>query len=366
MLTTTQDYTLTTSDMDAWVDIVSIQNITGYTTPIVSDQNTAALAAWIDKMTLSLIFSTNGGTWQTPVCSTIKNTLLKSWMESFFEGLGQIATTYNGALYPEMYLANTFRLFVDSSDCMDCLQQNSFYQAFSAGANSIPGKYADGACSSPSIGPWGRPSVPASWNSAINKAFTKWGTNGVPTSLANASNIYSASAWPPGMPLKLYSYPYLSKLEENTLADIVAAKQLDDDTCIFLMYLLSALPTSEINEQVAVKAMVQHPVTSYELGADNFISHLIYYVLMCWVDPLGDFLLTGEQMKNKLNNLNSVLLNPDAATQTIKTALQKYVKILTAVPTYPMTDPYDTQDGFITRQSDILFALNTAWATFSQ
>lgn len=347
-MATTQNYKLSTNDMGLWPGVITLQNIFGAARPPVDDGGASYLIGWINAMTLNGAYV------------GISNPQLKSWMDDFFANLTNFQTNYDNKKLPEVYLGYMFQWFVRHGGCIDCLDSpDQFYTAFAKGAASDPELRWDD-CKQDTVGPWGRPSKPDSWSAAINNTFTAWGTGGVPGVLSAGESLFKTSNWTNVQSLK----PALASLwvkEAGALADLQNQPALDDDACIFLIYLLCALPTGGVSGQQSVQTIASFATTSMELPNDTFIDALIYYLMMLWVDPLGRFGFNSDGIRGTLNTLNDVLINNDAATQVIKTAIGKNLKILNAIPTYPMTDPYNPTIGFTTRKSDMLEALNSAW-----
>ena len=137
--------------------------------------------------------------------------------------------------------------------------------------------------------------------------------------------------------------------------------ELTDDSCVFLFFLLCSLPTGPQLPQEAVEKIVSFPTNSLELPNDTFFNTLLYYVLMLWIDPVGNYKFNSDQIKSTLKSLDATLLNNDAGTQGIKASIEKNLQIINAAPTYPMMDPYNPGIGFNTRKPDILEAINSVW-----
>jgi hypothetical protein len=364
-MATNQNYTLSATDMAVWPAIINMQNILGAGRPAIDDTGSNAFIWWIHVMTLDLLRTSNGaGGWNlasnTPHYQLIGNPQLKSWMDDFFGKLTSFQTNYGSRNLPEVYVGYMYHLFVATSECPDCFNSAaSYYPAFASGAASDPDLMWDD-CKSNTVGPWARPGKPDSWSAAINNTFAAWGTGGVPGVLGPGLNLFKTANWTNVQDLK----PATASLWVNqaaALADLQSQPALDDDGCLFLLYLLCSLGTGDAAGQKQAQTITSFPTNSLELPNDSFIDTLIYYIMMIWVDPLGSFGFNGDGIRGTLNTINGLLVNTDPGTQAIKTCIGKNLKILNAAPTYPMTDPYNPNIAFNTRKSDLLEAINSVW-----
>ncbi len=342
------NYQMFPSDFSAWPAVISLQNILGAGMPAINDAAAVSFKNWIDGMA--------GGTY-----GNIVNANLKSWTDTLFTSIEGFQTSYGNHKFPDVYLANRFREWTSATpDCYLCLNGSDYFLAFSSGATSDSNKRYYGDCLTWHVGPWGRPGKPDSWSASILSVFTTWGTSGVPSDLANVANLFSTSTWSNASNMKTTALPLWTS-QASALSDLQGQTTLDDNECVFLLYLLCSLGTGNADQQMEVQKIISFPTNSFELPNDTFIDTLIYYVMMLWVDPLGNYTFNSDQIKGCLNTLNGVLVSTDAGTAAIKTAVGKYLKILNAAPTYPMTDPYNPNTGFTTRQSDMLAAINSVW-----
>jgi len=364
-MTASQNYTLSSNDMAAWVSLIGTQNILGAGRPAIDDSGSYGFVWWIHVMTLDLLRTSTGpGSWSVtpnnPMYNQISNSQVKSWMDNLFSNLTTFQTSYNNKKLPEVYVGYMYYLFVATSQCFDCFNSTSqYYPAFATGASSDQEKMWDD-CRSPTVGPWSRPGKPDVWSTAINNTFTAWGGNGVPADLNLGLELFKTAKWTNVQDQKTTIAPLWAS-QAAALTDLQSQTALDDDECVFLLYLLCSLTTGDTTQQRLVQTITSFATNSLELPNDTFINTLVYYVMTVWVDPLGNYGFNSDQIKGTLNNLNGVLVNTDAGTQAIKACIGKNLKILNAAPTYPMTDPYNPNIGFNSRKSDILDAINSVW-----
>jgi hypothetical protein len=271
-----------------------------------------------------------------------------------------------------------------------------------------------------SYGPWGaelayhnrpvprRPTSP-SWKKATDEAFQAWGSNppaqvisrpSGPTSKNDSYNQnfawalpmsgYTDSsgshytidpnvAWTDGTAAAAFSDQILAgwtdfpdvqpattavwAAQTDTTKALLAEETLTASQYFFLLNLLLSLVTGDAKSPQLAQKVALAGARSKEFANPNFSDQLIYLALLDRANPLGNYGWGNPQLQQFLNAISNTVTGSDVASQAIKAALVRNLKILASDSSYPMTDPYAPSAGFDTRLSHTLDALDRARST---
>jgi hypothetical protein len=154
--------------------------------------------------------------------------------------------------------------------------------------------------------------------------------------------------------------------QSATMSSLLQAPSLKADAYFFLLHLLIALGTSTPSDQQLAEQIVNAPTSSPENPNDVFVNQLLYAALMYLADPFGAFDWDNAQLQQLLTDLSNTIVSTDGASTMLKQSLGQHLKVLIADASYPMQDPYNPGIGFTTRQTDTLYALDTARASIAR
>lgn len=374
MIQTTTDFTVTTADIAALRALVKLQNDTGPGMPPPGQAQLWDLFGVINDMAYDHY-------------RLATNAQLKSWMDAIFNALIQTQTCYkvNGAGLYVLYMYYQY-----------CTSMSEYYPGeFPPGGPSRGGIRDFDNLEDKATGPpwlffagtnrtWYIPGAHAAFfdsihanvdaiNTELTASRDKADTNivwlerhgGTRKSLDEVLQFqksrFDLANWTD-------SYTLVQNLQKTTIwqeqsgtvTNLLKEPTLTADAYFFLLHLLIGLGTSNQTDRQLAQKIVSVPADSMEYPNDTFSNQLVYLTLMYFADPLGDFGYDNTQLQGVLNDLSGAIVSTDPASAAIKQSLTKSIKILHSDSSYPMTDPYNPNIGFNTRQSDTLAALDSA------
>ncbi len=327
---------------------------------------------------------------------------LKGWMESVFSVLNSTNTNYSisGKNITATGMFTLYMYYQFNQGGLD----NDGYPTDSCGMNGYPGGYGSSATwlygSNPGLGgasPWNwfgpggtalfqAPHTNLDFYNAMSAAADLMNLD-LSSRKASTETVYLMTPGPTHTMAQVQDYTQkrfdpanwtnsstflqafadssLWSDQKTTLQTIIKADELDGDSYIFLLYLLAAMSSSSTADQTTVSGILNTSTQSIEYPNDTFSNQLVYFAMIQLVDPLGTYAYSSAQLKTFLNSLASYITVSNATAQILLKSLQNHLKILGSDSSYPMQDPYSPYNGFDTRQTDTLAALDTARATMS-
>jgi hypothetical protein len=146
----------------------------------------------------------------------------------------------------------------------------------------------------------------------------------------------------------------------KTLLRQRAISGLSASQYFFLLNVLLAMTTGSGASQRLAKKVAEAQAPSKEFANHTFSDQLIYLLLMDRANPLGNYAYPSPQLQQFLTGISNTVPGSDPASQAIKAALDRNLKILHSDPSYPMQDPYAPSVGLDSRLSHTLDALDAA------
>ena len=162
----------------------------------------------------------------------------------------------------------------------------------------------------------------------------------------------------------------LWKCQSEHLRELTRTAQLNDQTCLYLLHLLTGLctfpaspgPTAQPAVLDRVNAIARYDTSSPEYPNDTFISQLVYFALMELADPEGSFQWGHDQLASTLETLAAAVPNQDHGSVVLRKTFAQQAAVLNSAASYPLDDPYNPGISYPQRKADTLAALNRAWA----
>ena len=176
-------------------------------------------------------------------------------------------------------------------------------------------------------------------------------------------DLFDPAKWTDAAQVK-QSAAALWKAQSGDLGTLTKTTPLSDQMCLYLLFLLTGLCTSPDPQDISkVYQIANLDTDSPEYPNDTLADQLVYYALMEWVDPRGDYQWTHDQLDAEMELLVASVPNNDPASSLMHKTFEQQAAVLKSSPSYPMIDPYNPSIGFPQRKTDTLAAINKAWAT---
>jgi hypothetical protein len=367
-------YMLTSDDLTAFTHIVGMQgDVAGYTLnyhrpappPFTYSLTNAGLADFIRRLH-----------WCSFNYSSISNRRLQQYLGTFYDGL--IASPEELSV-PALLVAYMWALF-----CQDDSQWRSFWDG-----EEGPITWANWSdrCATPES--------PPNWSQAVRKQLrAALSSSGAPTIwfpsgqkdasdhrvdiIAKEMGLFDPKTWT-NVDLVAQRTIKLWLSQSDDLSRLTGT-QLDDQTSLYLLHLLTGLctfpvileafvpsPTTDLDQSrvstlARVNAIARHGACSPEYPNDTFIGQLVYFALMELADPEGRYQWGHHQLASTLGTLAAAAPNQDRGSVVLRKTFAQQATVLHCTASYPFDDPYNPGISYPQRKADTLAALNRAWA----